>query len=131
MGATITELADRLAVDPADIETLLAGYQPDDEPWEETGVLAAHMVDELHDTLDPRGERTVPELYPDRPAGTVVLPKSAAWASEPGVVHVASARAGLPAMVTRCREAITARVPSEDVPDDATACLVCFHPDRQ
>lgn len=67
MGVTVDELAERICVDPGDIMVLVATYPPDvTDLWEEQGVLANVINDDLDDVLNPMCARTVPELCRSR-----------------------------------------------------------------
>lgn len=57
---TATDIADVLGLAEADVRYTIAEHLGIDLHEED---VPAELVDEVHQVLDPRGERTVPELY--------------------------------------------------------------------
>jgi hypothetical protein len=62
MSATVRQVAEELGMDPGDV-LVLAWLYPDDDTWEEEGVLSTVAAYDLRRTLSPYGERHIPEYY--------------------------------------------------------------------
>src|SRR5581483_9740764 len=68
LSMTAQQLADDVCVAAEDVLALVELYYDGQEDlWEEEGVLSTPVVDAIAHTLNPHCERTVPQLWIDRP----------------------------------------------------------------